>query len=74
MTTIPLEAQECANCYFARQSNKFRPNKTGTSGKFVYCHRNSPLGPEHDPVAPTLCDAWCGQWRLHPAFAELANV
>jgi hypothetical protein len=77
MTTIPLEAQECANCYFSRSCNKFRPHQTGAKG-IVYCHFAAPSRATDaaigNPVAPVREDAWCGQWRFHPAFAELVNV
>lgn len=64
--TLPLEAQECANCYYARQTNLFNPTATATGSRYVHCHEN------RNSVTPVFCDAWCGQWRIHPEFAALA--
>jgi hypothetical protein len=74
--SIPIEAQECANCLYARPYNKFRPNIVGAK-EIVYCHFSAPCRATDaaigNPVAPVREDAWCGQWSLHPSFAELAH-
>jgi len=76
ITDLPLEAQECANCYYARQANRFSPNKS-TPTKFVWCHRTPPTrsvdGTFLNHVAPVREDAWCGEWRLDPLMHELTQ-
>ena len=74
--SIPIEAQECANCFYSRPENKFRPHQTGAKG-IVYCHFAAPCRATDaaigNPVAPVRQDAWCGQWSLHPSFEALLS-
>jgi hypothetical protein len=75
--SIPIEAQECANCYYARQENLLRAYGYATPKDHVWCHYHAPEHGEQgirNAAAPVRCEAWCGQWKLHPSFEELANV
>lgn len=75
--STPIEAQECANCLYARTHNKFRPDQVGARG-IVYCHHFAPCRSTDvaigNPVAPVREDAWCGQWSLHPSFKGLDDA
>jgi hypothetical protein len=72
--STPIEAQECANCHYARKENKFRPDVVGKS--VIHCHYHAPQRSQSGTLytaIPVRPDAWCGQWSLHPSFAELAH-
>ena len=65
--STPIEAQECANCYYARPTNLFKPNATA-SNDYVHCHHDY-----QDTGAAVLCSAWCGKWKLHPRHGGSLN-
>jgi hypothetical protein len=72
----PIEAQECANCYYARPENLLRAYPYATPENYVWCHYHAPQQGEEgarNAATPVRRDAWCGQWKLHPSFAELLS-